>query len=199
MGTVSTTPDLNLDNDISGTTFDNNLFNHFYSLAKLPGWYETRNLEAKKESLFQKIVKAVYVKPDIFDYFFKGISYEKHIQKVLFERKIRENIERVHKLYANNTFEKAPNKEVYELANRTLELLRKKTILPSLINATGDESILFEFFVESDKYSIEFYNSGEIIFIERRKNKQVRVIEIGEHELAKAVEKIALAYDNRKM
>lgn len=61
----------------------------------------------------------------------------------------------------------APNEHVKQLALETLKLLKENSILPSLINSTGDESLLFEFFIGEHSFSVDFYNDGEIIYLRR--------------------------------
>ncbi len=112
-----------------------------------------------------------------------------------FETRFRLAFNRIRFLESNSIYDFPPNQKACQSAADALELLRHKRLLPPLINATNDESVLFEFFIRESKYSLDFYNSGEIVYLEKSKYGQARVFELDEGELGDAISKIFLAYD----
>lgn len=95
---------------------------------------------------------------------------------------------------SEHDFDFPPTENAFKMAVDALELLRQNKLLPSLINATNDHSLLFEFFIKNQKYSLNFYNSGEIVYLAKRHNEKVVVIEIDESELEEAISEMILAY-----
>lgn len=112
-----------------------------------------------------------------------------------FEEKYEKAKRRIIKLCANQIEVNAPNQNVQRSTLQTLRLLKEKNVLPSLINSTGDESLLFEFFIKADSYSIDFYNSGEIVYLRRVEGQIANGGEINFEQLERAVSEIASAYD----
>lgn len=112
----------------------------------------------------------------------------------IFGDQFREAKERITQLCNRQNDKYAPNQVVQEIALKTLNLLRKAMIAPSLINPTNDESLLFEFFVNDSSYSIDFYNSGETVFLRRVKGHPVHVIEVDINQLTEVIDEIAHAY-----
>ncbi len=102
--------------------------------------------------------------------------------------------ERIEELCQNTNDTNAANEVVRQLALNTLELLKKDDVVPSLINSTNDESLIFEFFVKEDFYLIEFYNSGELIYLRRIKNQPKFTTEINAGQLKEITKEIAHAY-----
>ncbi len=104
--------------------------------------------------------------------------------------------ERIIKLCQNQDDASSPNYIARESALETLDLLRNHRILPSLINSTGDESLIFEFFVENNFYLIEFHNSGELIYLRRIVGQPKFVTETNNTQLKEVIKEIARAYHN---
>ena len=102
--------------------------------------------------------------------------------------------DRIIELCRNSGDEYAPNQTAQDLAIHTLELLKINKILPSLINSTDDSSLIFEFFVEDKFYLIEFYNSGEIIYLRRIEGQPKFVTEIKIDEINKIIRDISRAH-----
>ncbi len=85
---------------------------------------------------------------------------------------------------------KSPNQAVRDIAITALERLRKGNVLPTLINATGDESLLFEFSIGGDSYSLDFYNSGEIVLLKRVRGEVLSASEFDQGGLEEAISNI---------
>lgn len=100
---------------------------------------------------------------------------------------------RIIELCKNSYDEYPPNQMAQDLALKTLELLKNNKILPSLINSTDDSSLIFEFFVNDKFYLIEFYNSGEIIYLRRIEGQPKFVIETTIEDINKIVRDITKA------
>ena len=103
---------------------------------------------------------------------------------------------RIIELCLNQEDEYSLNENVRKMALAALNLLWRSEVAPSLINPSGDESLLFEFFVEEDFYLIEFYNSGEIVYLRKTTGQPKVIKEIGFQELEEATKEIARAYNN---
>jgi hypothetical protein len=101
---------------------------------------------------------------------------------------------RILELCQNSNDEYAPNQTAQDLALHTLELLKTNKFLPSLINSTDDSSLIFEFFADDKFYLIEFYNSGEIIYLRRIEGQPKLVIEVKIDEINKIIKDISRAY-----
>lgn len=101
---------------------------------------------------------------------------------------------RIIELCQNSSDEYAPNQKTQKLALHTLELLKNNKILPSLINSTDDSSLIFEFFIDDRFYLIEFYNSGEIVYLRRIEGQPKFVIETTIEEINRIVRDITRAY-----
>jgi hypothetical protein len=101
---------------------------------------------------------------------------------------------RVIELCQNSNDEYAPNQTAQDLALHTLELLKTNKFLPSLINSTDDSSLIFEFFADDKFYLIEFYNSGEIIYLRRIEGQPKLVTEVKIDEINKIIKDISRAY-----
>lgn len=113
-----------------------------------------------------------------------------------FEEKYEKAKSRIVRLCSNQIEANAPNQNVQRLALQTLKLLKKSGVLPTLTNSTGDESLLFEFFINEDSYSIDFYNPGEIVYLRRIQGQITDVAEVTLEQLInEVVLEIALAYD----
>lgn len=93
---------------------------------------------------------------------------------------------RINELCADQNF----NEEVKNLALQTLNLCLQARIMPSLINSTG-ESLLFEFFKGKKSFSLDFYNSGEIVYLRRSEGEQTFVAEIKSSQIKEVVSRIA--------
>ena len=93
----------------------------------------------------------------------------------------------------------APNKVAQQNGLKTLNILWENRVLPSLINSTGDSSLVFEFFFGNDFYLIEFYNSGEIVYLHRTENSPASVIEIEGSGINDIVTEIVRAYASINM
>ena len=111
-----------------------------------------------------------------------------------FEEKYEKAKSRIVRLCSTQIEVNAPNQIARQLALDTLTLLKENGVFPSLINSTGDESLIFEFFVKEDFYLIEFYNSGELIFLRRVKNQPKFTTEINAGQLKEITKEIAHAY-----
>ncbi len=107
-------------------------------------------------------------------------------------RKLRHRIE---SLYLNNEDPKMPNAIAGVLALAALRACNVERVLPTVINPTGDESILLEFFIGEDVYSIDIYNTGEIVFLTKVSGQPVHAVEIEQNQLAGVVAKISHAYE----
>lgn len=117
-----------------------------------------------------------------------------------FEEKYEKAKSRIVRLCSNQIETDAPNQNVQRLALQTLKLFKKSGVLPTLINSTGDESLLFEFFINEDSYSIDFYNSGEIVYLRRIQGQIADVAEVDiEQFIREVVPEIALAYDRANL
>lgn len=90
--------------------------------------------------------------------------------------------------------EDGPNRQVMAIAIRALQICKEANMFPSLINVTGDESILFEFFFNGNRFAIDFYNSGDIVFLQRKFNEIPSVADIAPGELKAIISTIALSY-----
>lgn len=113
-----------------------------------------------------------------------------------FRQRYEKAKERIIKLCQNQDDAYSPNYVARKNALETLNLLRNHRILPSLINSTGDESLIFEFFVENNFYLIEFHNSGELIYLRRIVGQPKFVTEINNTQLKEVIKEIARAYHN---
>lgn len=112
------------------------------------------------------------------------------------EEKYKKAIKRINELCQNPIDLNAPNEVARLLALNTLELLKNNNVLPSLINSSHDESLVFEFFVNQDTYSIDFCNSGEVIYGRRIKEQMLNISELKEEQLKGVVLEISHAYAN---
>lgn len=111
-----------------------------------------------------------------------------------FDRRYEEAKKRIVLLCQNQNDEFAPNQKAKEIALEILDFLRKQKIMPSLINSTGDKSLLFEFFTGENSFSIDIYNSGEIIYLSNIQGLQTHVIEFAENQIKEVVAKITHDY-----
>lgn len=113
----------------------------------------------------------------------------------VFDKQYQISKERIFQLCQNQIDELAPNENVQETALNLLRLLKNQKTLPSLINSTGDESLLFEFFVGENTFSLDIYNSGEIIFVVNIKNRLTHVYEFNCNQIKEVVSKFTLTYE----
>jgi hypothetical protein len=113
-----------------------------------------------------------------------------------FEGKYEKAKSRIIKLCSNQIETTAPNQNAQRLALQALKLFKKSGVLPSLINSSHDESLVFEFFVGKDVYSIEFCNSGEISYLRRIQGQMLRIAEVSEEDLEGVVLEISHVYAN---
>ena len=111
-----------------------------------------------------------------------------------FKEKYEAAKNRIIQLCKNSDDEYAPNQAAQGLALHTLSLFKNCKVVPSLINSTDDESLIFEFFVDDKFYLIEFYNSGEIIYLRRIEGQPKLVTEIKIDEINKIIKDISRAY-----
>jgi len=115
------------------------------------------------------------------------------------ELKYRAAKKRILELCSNLEDLESPNQAVQNIALYTLNLLKEQNVFPSLINATGDESLLFEFFIEEHSFSIDFYNNGEIIYLRRINNLTPFISEVDSEQLKEIVLEIAHTYAKTDM
>lgn len=108
-----------------------------------------------------------------------NFSFEDSVSAAKFQ-KAKKRIER---LCQNSDDADAPNQIAEDLAIRVLELCKETDFFPSIINASGDESLLFEFFTNENYYLIEIYNSGELIYLPRLNGESMPASEITLEEL----------------
>lgn len=101
---------------------------------------------------------------------------------------------RIIELCQNSNEEYPPNQTAQDLALHTLEVLKVNKVLPSLINSTDDNSLIFEFFINDKFYLIEFYNSGEIVYLRRIEGQPKFVIETTIEEIKKIIRDITKTY-----
>lgn len=88
---------------------------------------------------------------------------------------------------------------IVENALNALGSLRLNRILPTLINRTGDESLLFEFFLGEDYFSIDFYDSGEIVYLRKTEDLPAHVIELDIEDIPEVATEIAHAQAGRSL
>lgn len=113
------------------------------------------------------------------------------------EEQYKKAKERIEKLCQDLTDVSAPNETAQHLALRALELLKENALLPTLINSSHDESLVFEFFVKNDAYSFDFYNDGETLYGRRVEGEIPHIAEIkNEERLIEAISEISRAYAN---
>lgn len=84
-----------------------------------------------------------------------------------------------------------PGMHAQRTALYALQLSSDAGILPRTINPTGDESILFEYFCGDDVYGLDFYDSGEIVFVQRRVGTRTTGKEIDVSKLDETVNTIS--------
>ena len=113
------------------------------------------------------------------------------IKTTVFEEKYSKAKNRINDLCSNQEYTEALSREVRQSALDTLRSLKQENILPTLINPTGDNSLLFEFFINNDVYAIDFYNSGEIVYLRRRQGHNPSVTEISHEQVNETVSEIA--------
>jgi hypothetical protein len=113
-------------------------------------------------------------------------------QDANYEQKYKETKQRIIDLCRAKEF--CFDKRIENLAIKTLNLLDKYKILPSLVNPTSDESLLFEMFSNGNSFSLDLYKSGEIVFLKRIKGHNTVVAEIDEAELEEICEEISRDY-----
>ncbi len=113
----------------------------------------------------------------------------------VFDKQYQKAKERIIQLCQNRIDELAPNENVQDTALDLLRLLKNQKISPSLINSTGDESLLFEFFVGENVFSLDIYNSGEIIFVVNIKNRLTHVYEFNRNQIKEVISKFTLTYE----
>lgn len=111
-----------------------------------------------------------------------------------FKEKYEAAKSRIIELCRDSDDEYTPNQTAQNVALYTLDLLRDNKVVPSLINSTDDTSLIFEFFVEDKFYLIEFYNSGEIIYLRRIEGQPKFVTEITIDGIKEIVKDITRAY-----
>ncbi len=113
------------------------------------------------------------------------------------DEKYKKAKERIDELCQDLADVSAPNETAQYLALRALELLKENALLPTLINSSHDESLVFEFFVKNDAYSFDFYNDGETLYGSRVEGKIPHIAEIkNEERLIEAISEISHAYAN---
>ena len=123
-------------------------------------------------------------------------GYLQGIRENLANKRYEKAKERIIEISNNQEDVFAPNQTACEMALEALKLLWDYKVLPSLINPSGDESLLFEFFMGNDFYLIEFYNSGEIIYLKRIVGKPKVIKEIDFQNLKDVIQEIISAYRN---
>jgi hypothetical protein len=133
------------------------------------------------------------------NYFLQEFYDCKNLATSEFEENHNKAIARVNNLCQNPTDEYPPNLISQEAALETLNLLRSYNIVPSLINSTDDESLLFEFFSEKISYSIEFHNSGEIYYLRKAKGDVGFIFEIDKEQLREFTSEISSIYARNNM
>jgi len=60
-----------------------------------------------------------------------------------------------------------------------------KLFSPSLINPIEEDGLILEWFLGKEYFLLEFYNNGEIIFLERRQNRKKRIYEYNSENITK--------------
>ncbi len=103
--------------------------------------------------------------------------------------------QRINRLCDNSRHEL--NERVRENSLTFLKILTDNRILPSLINPTGDESLLFEFFLGEKYFSIDFYSSGGIVYLHEEKNSPAHVIEMDIEDISDVASDIMRAQTGR--
>lgn len=111
-----------------------------------------------------------------------------------FKEKYEAAKNRIVQLCENSEDEYAPNQIAQRLALYALDLLKNCKVVPSLINSTDEESLIFEFFTEDKYYLIEFYNSGEIIYLRRIEGQPKFVTETTVNGVKEIIKDITRAY-----
>lgn len=113
------------------------------------------------------------------------------------DEKFEQAMRRLDFLCRDTTDESLPNSYCRTVGTAILKLCRQHGILPTLINPTGDESLLFEFFLRNNVYSIDVYNTGEIVFISRIDGVTGNAQEFEPGQLSDIIATISLAYELR--
>ncbi len=111
-----------------------------------------------------------------------------------FKEKYEAAKNRIVELCKNADDEYAPNQTAEKHALYILGLLRNNKVAPSLINSTDDKSLIFEFFVDDKFYLIEFYNSGEVIYLRRIEGQPKLITETNISEIEEIIKEITCAY-----
>jgi hypothetical protein len=96
---------------------------------------------------------------------------------------------RIHYLCEEAKFELS--KTVLNNSLEAIKVLSDNNIVPSLINPTGDESLLFDFFIADEYFSLNFYSSGEIVYLYQKSNFPAHVTELDIKDISKIAREIA--------
>lgn len=112
---------------------------------------------------------------------------------------VEKNKQRIENLCENTTDQAAPNRTAMWLSLSALDLLKAEGVFPSIINASGDESLLFEFYIKNDYYLVEFSNAGEIVYLSRINGFSKPAIEVSVEELKETIKIISTAYKNANL
>jgi hypothetical protein len=98
---------------------------------------------------------------------------------------------RIHYLCEEPKFEL--NDTVLKNSLEAIRILSENDIVPSLINPTGDESLLFDFFIGNKYFSLDFYSSGEIVYLYRNSELPAHVTELDITDISKVAREITQA------
>jgi hypothetical protein len=107
----------------------------------------------------------------------------------------RRAVDRLNFLCGNTTDDSQPGEFPYLMGLHILSLCKTRKTLPTMINATDDESLLFEFIFKTSSFSIDIYNSGEIVFLSRVDGEMKVAEEVTFSHLQDVVSTISHAYE----
>jgi hypothetical protein len=84
----------------------------------------------------------------------------------------------------------APSPTAIGNALFTLRELYQNDVVPNHVNATSDESIIFEIYNENGRFLFEFFNDGDIVFMKKQPTQR-EVIDISKEMIPMLIRKMA--------